>query len=408
MHSALDTGLSRRQALKLGATLLLSGCYRPGEMMPRVEKPNIIVYLPDALRADRLGCYGNHAVTSPEIDGFSREGMLFERCYSQAAWTKPSIASLFSGFLPPVHQAVITDWDTKNVTSLRVQVLRDQFTTLAETLKAVGYTTASISVNPHTQKDFGFARGFDMYHYESKPPDSQMNDVLSWLETATEPFFLFVHARDPHGPYTPSDQDYQLLFRETPKSVLARLPDKDKELLESFRMRYQRNTGHVPLDELTPEGVSYLKNLYDAEIRGVDSQFRRMRQFLKRKRLTSRTLVAFISDHGEGFGEHGFFFHGNTLHGEDLHVPLILMGPGIPPGVRARTDAHDLGRGNPSGRNPSSIIAGRQWKPARPRKPSRFFVSRSLHSRDRTLGCMRGLRQQEGHVVRVLERVHGL
>lgn len=328
--------LSRRQLMKLGSAFLLSGCGQQGRTAGNVpeERPNVIVYLPDAMRADGLGCYGNAVPTSPAIDAFSRQGVLFERCFSQATWTKPSVASLFTGLLPPVHQAVITDWDTKNVKNLRVQVLRECFTTLAETFQAMGYTTACISVNPHTQQEFGFARGFDSFRYEAKPVAKQMEDVLSWLSRAKGPFFLFVHALDPHGPYIPSKDNYHKLFGTTPEASLAALPGNDKELLAAFKTKYIKKVPQVPLNKLTKNGVAYLRNLYDAEIRGVDRQFERLLGFLERRGLDEHSIVALISDHGEGFGEHGRFGHGNTLCQEDLHVPMILRGPRLPQGQR--------------------------------------------------------------------------
>ena len=71
---------------------------------PRAERPNILLYVIDTLRADHLGCYGYSSPT-PRIDAFAGQATLFETAYAQSSWTKSSVASIMSGLLPRAHAA---------------------------------------------------------------------------------------------------------------------------------------------------------------------------------------------------------------------------------------------------------------------------------------------------------------
>ena len=317
--------------------MILAGCSKPlrSQQKNTAEKPNIIIFLPDALRADRLGCYGNDTPTSPIIDSFSKQGILFEKCYSQAPWTKPSIASLFTGFLPPIHQAIITEWDGVNPDELKVQLLRNRFTTLAESLQDIGYQTAFFTFNVHVQKQFGFAQGYN--NYRCNPGDSvglQMAHVINYIHSAKEPFFILVHARDPHGPYKPDDEFYRSLFGNSQMQDLKELNMNDSSIIDRFKDQYKVKEDKAPLNDLSEKGVKYLKQLYDAEIKGIDEQFGRLLKFIERHRIKNRTVLIVTSDHGEAFGEHGEFTHGLVLYDENIHVPLIIGGDPIDGGVR--------------------------------------------------------------------------
>src|SRR5262249_6597570 len=59
----------------------------------------------------------------------------------------------------------------------------------------------------------------------------------------------------------------------------------------------------------------------------------------RRRGLLEQTIVVFLADHGEGFGEHGSYYHSSTLYDELLHVPLLLRVPGLEPGRVSSTVA---------------------------------------------------------------------
>lgn len=324
---------SRRQALAAGTAALAGALFcgthaqgTSGQDLPLNSPPNIIIFIADSLRRDHLGCYGYPLATSPNIDAMAENSILFEQCYSQTSWTKPSVASLFTGYLPRIHQAVLTtydmknlrEWDDSNPYEFKIQTLRSHFTTLAEALQNQGYNTGCFQWSAHCQRNFGFDQGFDHYRFvPAEDSESQVNAAVSWIETQkTQPFFLFLHEREPHGPHEPPELFYGDVFGKTIKEAKTEISEKDLYLIDDFSLE--------SLKQLSPSGLDFLKTLYDAEIRQADHYVGRILHTLARQNLDNNTIVIFTSDHGESFGEHGLFKHNNSLYNEVLHVPLII------------------------------------------------------------------------------------
>ncbi len=102
------------------------------------EAPIVIVYLVDTLRADHLSAYGYSRPTSPNLEAFARSATLFENCYSQATWTKPSVTSLFTGLAPDAHRA-----------GEHGQALSTSIPTLGRLFRNAGFVAVSVIANAH-------------------------------------------------------------------------------------------------------------------------------------------------------------------------------------------------------------------------------------------------------------------
>ncbi|MDX9972538.1 MAG: sulfatase [FCB group bacterium] len=346
-HASPASVVTRRQFLLSTAALTASlGCQ---VRYTAAQNPmNVVVFLADSFRADHLGCNGHAVRATPNVDALARDSIVFDRCYSQCCWTKPSIGSLFSGMLPQVHQAGLSDWDLDKINDVPVQMLRPCFSTLAERLQLLGYHTAYFLANSHVQERFGFARGFDHYRFENGwAPEDQMREAIRWLrKEAREPFFLFIHEIDPHAPYTPSPEHYQRLFGRSQDQAWAALPSADRADLDraanaptwhddeplSPASRGFVKTG-FDRPSLSAASKAYRRSLYEAEIVKVDEEFGRLMTRLQTLNLDDRTAVVFTSDHGECFGEHGWYGHANSLHEPEVRVPMILR---LPAGMRRR------------------------------------------------------------------------
>jgi hypothetical protein len=110
---------------------------RASRVLPAAgELPDVVLYVVDTLRADRLGCYGYAAAETPAIDALAAHGILFENTVAQSSWTRPAVASLMTGEWGMTHGAV---------------TLRDRLysgvPTLAEGLQRAGYTTGAFVTN---------------------------------------------------------------------------------------------------------------------------------------------------------------------------------------------------------------------------------------------------------------------
>lgn len=334
--------ITRRQALALGASSIAAwACTTREQPAPVPDRPNIVVYLADSLRRDHLGCYGYGPRTTPSIDRFSSEACVFDRCYSAASWTKPSIASLFTGVLPRVHHAGLAGAWNELSGDVPVQVLRPAFPTLAQQLKAAGYQTAWFLASPVVESQYGFARGVDYYHYcEQEPPSEQALLIMQWLRReAKEPFFLFIHAIDPHYPYVAPNDAFERLHGMSREDYLASLAGPEGDLLRSY-VQEHGNVFNLPGIErtsfygLSRKGLALLNGLYDAEIAHIDHQFGRILSTMRGRDLLERSITVFTSDHGEAFGEHGFFYHAHIPFEHQIRVPLVIRLPGPPRPLR--------------------------------------------------------------------------
>src|SRR5581483_3715364 len=152
--------------------------------------PNVVLYVVDTLRADRLGCYGYPAPTSPRIDAFATSAIRFTQAVAQSSWTRSSTASILTGVVPPRHGALEAE-----------HAIRPKLPTLPVLLQAGGYATAAFVVNPVVSGAFGFARGFDvfrMFPATAKrpemflPSDRLEHRLERWLAHAPRPFLMYV------------------------------------------------------------------------------------------------------------------------------------------------------------------------------------------------------------------------
>ncbi|MGH0035998.1 MAG: sulfatase [Myxococcota bacterium] len=273
----------------------------------RVDMPNIVLFMVDTLRADHLGSYGYALPTSPRIDAFAEEATLFTRFQAQSPWTRPSVASIFTGLIGQAHQA-----------NHRNAALSEEAVTLAELLREAGYQTAGFALNSNIDRKLGMGQGFQVYRIGGGLPLLE-EEAYAWLarRPPNRRFFLYLHHMDPHVPYAP---------REPYRRTFAPGVDLERGRLEVMQGLV---SGQTRLDD--PAEIEAMRRdlvaLYDAEVASVDERFGRLVDHLKELGLYDDTLVLFVADHGEEFFEHGWWAHGKTLYAEQLRVPFVAKFP---------------------------------------------------------------------------------
>ena len=273
------------------------------------SKPNILILVVDALRADRLGCYGYERATSPYIDLFSKDALFFESCYSTSPWTKTAVGSLFTSLYPSQHGAFFFH-----------SRLPDKRLTLAEVFKNRGYDTLAFQTNPIITRDYNFDQGFSSYSDLTFERAEHVNaQIFSRLRKKRKPFFAYMHFMETHLPYEPPPEYYSLF--ETDKGPFGISGTQD-----AFQTRLLNELG------LSDKDKRYFSNLYDGEIRYFDDRFKELIVFLKEYKLYDNTIIVLTSDHGEEFWDHGGLEHGHTLYNELLHIPLMIKPAGPPSG----------------------------------------------------------------------------
>lgn len=270
--------LARRARIFLPlAAVICAGCVRS----PRaaIRSPVVVISV-DTLRADHLPVYGYRGVQTPAIDAIARDSIIFENAYSNVPLTLPSHAALLTGLLPFEN-------GVRDNIGFR---LAPAHRSLATLLRSASYATGAAVSSYVLRADRGLAAGFD--YYDDSMPDNPTRERAGMESAAAlakwggsvgnRPLFLFLHIYEPHAPYKPP---------------------------EPFASRY----ASAP---------------YDGEIAAADAAVGSFVDFLKRAGIYDRAILVFLSDHGEGLGDHGEAEHGVFLYREAIRVPLLLKRPG--------------------------------------------------------------------------------
>jgi arylsulfatase A-like enzyme len=278
--------------------------------------PSFLIYLVDALRADRVGGYGAGHTLTPGVDRFAASATLFANARAQTSWTRPAVATLFSGLTPLRHGAVSVE-----------DRLPEEIATLAERLRQRGFRTAYFTANGNTAETFGFAQGFDTFHWlgttdavEDKVPTSaihaQARGFLDTVDVGT-PFLLVLHTVETHAPYRPA-----------PPHRERWAPAADPAVGERGILVY------LASGEGRPDQIRDVEALYEATVAEADEGFSTFLAELERRGRSDSTSVLFLSDHGEELFDHGGVEHGRTLFEEQLRIPFVWSVPGAPGGRR--------------------------------------------------------------------------
>ncbi len=282
------------------------------EVLSSEDPANIILISLDTMGASHLGCYGYGTPTSPHIDELARESALFLQAFSAAPYTLPSHMSIFTGLVPPRHQVFYLD-----------QSLDPDIHSLTELLRARGYLTAAFTDDGQVSSDYGFSRGFD--YYEEKRGGERVTRsagllhkrVSSWINDHRGlKNFLFLHTYQTHNPYKSPPPFGQMFLKENH-------PWKGISLEEIFGPGFA--TFFKNVSELERENMVAL---YDGEIRYTDEVLiKPLLDELKKLNLYDRTMLIITADHGEAFGEHGYWMHSWNIYNEVARVPLIIKFP---------------------------------------------------------------------------------
>ena len=297
------------------ATLAL-GCGPEKGASPK--KTNVIVALVDTLRADHTSLHGYSRPTTPFLEELAKESVVFERARSQAGCTYPSVNSMLTSRY--AFEFYRRGSETLGIPS--------DLPTMAELLRAQGYTTVAVSASPivratpSEQNPNGeFEAGFDVFDETClwKSAECVNQRAYEILQTLNEPFFLYLHYMDPHDFYQVPDGrrrfagDYEGF-----DFIAAGNPNPIGEMIYA----------DGPLIEYTDADIQHLVDLYDDEIHYFDGRFRTFIAKLKNLGILDRAMLVLTADHGEEFLEHGHIKHCRGVWDTLTHVPFLLRFPG--------------------------------------------------------------------------------
>jgi arylsulfatase len=353
--------------------------------MPLESRPNVLILMPDELRADAPGYAGHRVFRTPHIDRLAREGAVFTGAYCASPLCMPARASMISGLAPHNHH--IQD----NAGHLPAD---DE--TFAQLLQRAGYHTAAIGKLHFWPDDPGrsfvehepyvHARGFADVHeipgpasltktdsylsrrwrefglldayqadfrrrqeasragggaaWASPLPAEEYADsyvgarAVEWLERyeSSAPFLLHVSFGGPHPPFD-APEPYASLY--APDALPDPVPPAAPDAWVPGRVRDRMLAGRTPLPATDAARVARERMAnYGGKIALIDEWIGRILHTLDARGLAERTLVIFLSDHGEMGGDHGRY-NKSVFYEGAARIPLVLRWPGtIPPGRR--------------------------------------------------------------------------
>jgi len=339
------------------------GAYRVTKRSTRTAtqaRPNVLWIVLDAVRTDRLSVYGYHAPTSPFLEEFARQSLVFDRATADGMWTPPSHASMFTGLAGRAHGVGYTTFR-----------LDDCFRTVSDVLGEHGYATGLFSNNPLVGPGTNLSKGFEtclmVYDFQRAtrfslaflcekwgmtPPlpcldldfgAALTNELVArWLDAHGDvPVFVFINYMEAHLP------------RRIPRQYREMFMSAD-EVHRSFDLRrrvYGELLNWLSIDALI-DGYDHMpqfdrdvvKRQYEAAIRYLDDRVREMIDIFSDRGLGDNTLVVITSDHGEYLDTHGMWAHEYLTYQDVIHVPLLLRAPGrgAPQRVRTLVQLSDL------------------------------------------------------------------
>ncbi|MBX2800909.1 MAG: sulfatase [Myxococcales bacterium] len=257
----------------------------------RSDRPRRVVVIGlDTTRPDHFGFFGYDRPTTPELDQVLSTSTVFDHAWTPAPRTRPSFRSATTGRSP------LDAVGAKNI---------------GEVFQENGFATAGIVANVHLQPRFDFNHGFDDWWFDGQADaGKQVDRALDFLSRYPDrDAYVFLHIMDPHLLYRPERRFEREFVRQA-----------DPTLPASFNRwqvyQWERN------GELDERRKQHIRDLYDAELRGMSEQLGRLYDQLDR--MDGRTLVVIHNDHGEEFWEHGGFEHNHTLYDDVTRAILAF------------------------------------------------------------------------------------
>ncbi|MFP6596626.1 MAG: sulfatase, partial [Candidatus Hydrogenedentota bacterium] len=327
--------VSARKYLAIVTIIIVCGCNQQtsDESQTAVSQPdqpmNCLYIVLDAFRASKSSLYGYPESTTPYLEKWSKQGVVFENVTSQFTSTTGSSWSYLNGLYPYRTSSFYP--------------MREIDVPMAELFKKAGYRTGGFSDNPFITETQRTNKGFTHFEYHKfdEPVLDESNKLVKnpgkperskflfgrleqWIQNDEPgPWFAYCHTLRPHNPYA------------VPEPYLSRFADTsivpDGEDNQDFFVAYEKEFfPRLFVERWTPANIDQLAILHRVYLSGlayIDSLVDTLLTSLKNAGQLDNTFIIITSDHGEGFGEHKRVLHGGPPHREQNHVPLIVIPP---------------------------------------------------------------------------------
>jgi len=299
----------------------------PERKEPGPEKPvrkrrsrhveNAIIIVIDAARPDLFGCYGDERGATPNIDRFAGSAVVFRDAVSSAPYTISSVSTIFSGLTPETH----------GVTGVNMS-FPEGLQNMAGAFKEKAFFTAALAGVLFAERKHKITNDCEMV-VDLRSKENILADysamefepirkVLDAAKGSGKPLFLYAHFLPPHWPYRPPEPFSEKYIAD---------PDMGGWRLKHdfYRVEADFTNGVVSRDD---SRVLNLEKLYLNNLAYADDVVGRFLAMLKKYGYYEDSIIIVTADHGEAFGEHGFWGHNRTVYGEMMRVPMLVRIPG--------------------------------------------------------------------------------
>lgn len=339
-------------SLATGASIKQSSAQNTPPAAPDVaRRPNLVLFMPDELRADALSCYGNPICRTPNLDRLAAQGTRFSNCHVQYPVCAASRCSLLTGWPTSVHghrslyyllrpeepnlfrylkqHDYDVFWYGKN-DALAAQSFAGSVTEW-NSFPQAGAAPEAAARNPHRLGDplyysFLYGEGGERQSTSDYRNVQAAIRILQRKETE-KPFCIFLPLSSPHPPYSGPKGFHNLYDPATlPSLKPAGLPKKP-DFHEGIRKAY----GIQSLPEST---FRKIHAVYLGMVTYTDWLLGELLEAVEHSGHSSDTAIFVISDHGDYAGDYGLVEKWPSGLEDDLtHVPLIARVPGGVPGT---------------------------------------------------------------------------
>lgn len=278
--------------------------------MKASNKNPVFLILADTLRADHLEAYGHNGNVSRNITDFAEDCAVFDNCFSTTSWTLPSHMSLFTARNIYNHGVYSKELRlSEDIPFLTEELSKDRLIT-------------SVNEGMFVKYKYGFFRGFDRYSSRKWRARNFSRKMFEHTSKMSElkgfnNIFSFLHTYQVHSP-----------FRLHPGLEFSDSATT-KEHTTGFSFPYKlaehdRQFTYRPRSKKQKKGII---SSYNAELEFFDHWFGYFIDALKRSGIYEKSMIVFMSDHGEEFFDHGTWGHGNNLYNETIQIPLLIKFP---------------------------------------------------------------------------------
>jgi len=341
-----------KQRYLLGAIALGAAC----TAVRAAEQPNFIFMLTDDQRWDTLGCNGNPAIKTPNLDSMAKDGVNFKNSFVTTPICCTSRATILTGQYMRTHG--IRDF-SKPFTPEQMAM------TYPCVLRRSGYFTGftgkwGVGAEKYNydmyKGEFDFWRGQvdqDEYWKDGKNGthqnvrmSSDADDFLKAAKESGKPFCLSISFKAPHGAWDECEPDIFATIRpkDMPipstftKEAWEAQPEFTKKGINGLQAQVARD---FMFDKKTNTHHQRLVAQYYALIQGVDASVGRIRESLKKYGFDENTVLIFTGDNGHFLHEKGLY--GKWLmYEQSIRVPLVIYNPQLPPSARGQVREEDV------------------------------------------------------------------